>query len=116
MYVYVCHAAGYRDIVMQSLPQLSILDGLDRLGNLSHPSLGSLCDVPGLEDYVDLLLSSDTSQNEAVIIDATPTVNFDNNYLNRLTICSYFCQNPKMHKLNLQFHTKPITGPGRPER
>lgn len=67
----VCHAAGYKEIVMQSLPQLSILDGLDRQGNLSHPSLGSLCDVPGLEDYVDLLLSSDTSQNEAVIIETT---------------------------------------------
>ncbi|KAG7228990.1 hypothetical protein INR49_013223 [Caranx melampygus] len=62
----VCRSPGYREIVMQSLPQLSILDGLDRLGNLSHPSLGSLCDVPGLEDYVDLLLSSDTSQNEAL--------------------------------------------------
>lgn len=47
---------------MQSLPQISVLDGLDRIG--------SPCDIPGLEDYVDLLLSSDTSHNEAVIFDA----------------------------------------------
>lgn len=54
---------------MQSLPQISFLDGLDRLGNPSHRGPGSLCDIPGLEDYVDLLLSSDTSHNEIVIFD-----------------------------------------------
>lgn len=58
--------AGCWDIVMQSLPQISVLDGLDRLGNPSHLGPGSLCDIPGLEDYVDLLLSSDTSRNEVV--------------------------------------------------
>lgn len=58
---------GYREIVMQSLPQISALDDLDRLGNPSHQGLMSPCDVPGLEDYVDLLLSSDTSHTEAVI-------------------------------------------------
>lgn len=52
---------------MQSLPQISALDDLDRLGNPSHQGLMSPCDVPGLEDYVDLLLSSDTSHTEAVI-------------------------------------------------
>lgn len=61
-------AAGYREIVMQALPQISVLDGLDRLGDPSHPNLVSPCDIPGLEDYVDLLLSSDTSRNEVVII------------------------------------------------
>lgn len=63
----LCLAAGYREIVMQSLPQISVLDGVDRLGNSSHPGLVSPCDIPCLEDYVDLLLSSDTSRNEAVI-------------------------------------------------
>lgn len=51
---------------MQSLPQISALDDLERLGNPSQ-RLVSPCDVPGLEDYVDLLLSSDTSHTEAVI-------------------------------------------------
>ncbi len=56
---------------MQSLPQISVLDGLDHLGNPSHLGLMSPCDIPGLEDYVDLLLSSDTSHSEVVIINAT---------------------------------------------
>lgn len=51
---------------MQSLPQISALDDLDRLGNPSHQGLLSPCDVPGLDDYVDLLLSSDTSHTEVV--------------------------------------------------
>ncbi|XP_059200121.1 leucine-rich repeat and coiled-coil domain-containing protein 1 [Centropristis striata] len=62
----VCRSPAYREIVIQSLPQISALDGLDRLGNPSSPGLGSLCDIPSLEDYVDLLLSSDASHNEAV--------------------------------------------------
>lgn len=55
---------------MQSLPQISVLDGLDRLGKPSHLGPGSPYDIPGLEDYVDLLLSSDTSHNEVVICDS----------------------------------------------
>lgn len=62
-----CIAAGYRELIMQALPQISVLDGLDRLGDPSYPNLVSPCDIPGLEDYVDLLQSSDTSRNEAVI-------------------------------------------------
>nr|XP_019957713.1 PREDICTED: leucine-rich repeat and coiled-coil domain-containing protein 1 [Paralichthys olivaceus] len=60
----VCHVAGYREIIMQSLPQISVLDGLDLQGNPVDLDPGSPCDIPGLEDYVDLLLSSDTSHNE----------------------------------------------------
>ncbi|XP_070830359.1 leucine-rich repeat and coiled-coil domain-containing protein 1 [Chaetodon trifascialis] len=62
----LCRSPGYWEIVMQSLPQISILDSLDRLGNPSHLGLVSPRDIPGLEDYMDLLLSSDTSHNEAV--------------------------------------------------
>ncbi|KAI4809694.1 hypothetical protein KUCAC02_018560 [Chaenocephalus aceratus] len=62
----VCRLPGYREIVIQSLPQISSLDGLDRFGNASAGRLGSPFDIPGLEDYVDLLMSSDTSHNEAV--------------------------------------------------
>uniref|UniRef100_A0A3Q3EDT7 Leucine rich repeat and coiled-coil centrosomal protein 1 n=1 Tax=Kryptolebias marmoratus TaxID=37003 RepID=A0A3Q3EDT7_KRYMA len=56
----------YWEIVMESLPQISVLDGLDRLRQPSSPGLSSLCDIPGLEDYVDFLISSDTSHNEVV--------------------------------------------------
>lgn len=76
MHVFMCLAPGYREIVTQSLPQISVLDGLDPLGNSSDQGLVSPCDVPTLENYVDLLLSSDTSHNEVVI----------------LFICFYFCQ------------------------
>lgn len=67
MLVYMCLYAGYKEIVMQSLPQISVLDGLDRMGKPSYRGLVSPSDIPGLEDYVDLLLSSDNSHNEAVI-------------------------------------------------
>ncbi|XP_058504235.1 leucine-rich repeat and coiled-coil domain-containing protein 1 isoform X1 [Solea solea] len=58
----VCRSQAYWEIVMQSLPQISVLDGLDRLGNPSHLGPSSPCEIPGLENYVDLLLSSDTSE------------------------------------------------------
>ncbi|XP_062261334.1 leucine-rich repeat and coiled-coil domain-containing protein 1 [Platichthys flesus] len=60
----VCRSPGYREIIMQSLPQISVLDGKDLQGHPVDLGPGSLCDIPGLEDYVDLLLSSDTSHNE----------------------------------------------------
>lgn len=61
----LCRSPGYREIVIQSLPQISVLDGLDQLGNPRHPRMHKL-DIPGLDDYVDLLLSSDTSHHEAM--------------------------------------------------
>ncbi|XP_068605195.1 leucine-rich repeat and coiled-coil domain-containing protein 1 [Brachionichthys hirsutus] len=73
----VCRPAGYRDFVLQCLPQISVLDGLDKLGKPSHGEENP-CDVPGLEDYVDLLFSSDISHNEAVREDVPlPTPRID---------------------------------------
>ncbi|XP_029970934.1 leucine-rich repeat and coiled-coil domain-containing protein 1 [Salarias fasciatus] len=72
----ICGSPGYRETVLQSLPQISVLDGVDRLGNPS--GLSSLCDFPGLEDYVDLLLSSDNSHSGAVGRDGrVPTPRID---------------------------------------
>ncbi|KAF6733971.1 Leucine-rich repeat and coiled-coil domain-containing protein 1 [Oryzias melastigma] len=62
----LCVSAGYWDTVMESLPQIFVLDGLDRLRHPSSPGLSSICDIAGLEDYMDLLLSSDTSHHETV--------------------------------------------------
>ncbi|XP_037537288.1 leucine-rich repeat and coiled-coil domain-containing protein 1 [Nematolebias whitei] len=62
----VCGLPGYWEMVMETLPQISVLDGLDRLRQPSSPGFSSLCDIPGLEDYVDFLISSDTSHNEVV--------------------------------------------------
>ncbi|XP_055008152.1 leucine-rich repeat and coiled-coil domain-containing protein 1 isoform X2 [Boleophthalmus pectinirostris] len=61
----LCTSPGYREIVFQSLPQIYVLDGLDHLGNPREPRVHKR-DIPGLEDYVDLFLSSDTSHHEAV--------------------------------------------------
>ncbi|KAM6919308.1 leucine-rich repeat and coiled-coil domain-containing protein 1 [Xenentodon cancila] len=72
----VCSLPGYWEIVMESLPQISILDGLDRLRHPSSPGVSSFCDIPSLEDYVDHLLSSDTSHSEAVK-DALTTPHID---------------------------------------
>ncbi|KAF7222217.1 leucine-rich repeat and coiled-coil domain-containing protein 1 isoform X2 [Nothobranchius furzeri] len=63
----VCSSPGYWDVVMESLPQISVLDRLDRLRHPPSPGISSLCDIPGgLEDYVEFLLSSDTSHSEAI--------------------------------------------------
>uniref|UniRef100_A0A8C7NNH5 Leucine-rich repeat and coiled-coil domain-containing protein 1 n=1 Tax=Oncorhynchus mykiss TaxID=8022 RepID=A0A8C7NNH5_ONCMY len=64
----VCSLPGYRELVLQSLPQVSSLDGVDRLGNPAPLGEDSPIDIPGLENYVDFLLSSDTSANELVNI------------------------------------------------
>uniref|UniRef100_A0A8C7X3F4 Leucine-rich repeat and coiled-coil domain-containing protein 1 n=1 Tax=Oryzias sinensis TaxID=183150 RepID=A0A8C7X3F4_9TELE len=63
----LCASAGFWDAVMESLPQIFVLDGLDRLRHPSSPGLSSICDIPGLEDYMDFLLSSDTSLHEKVL-------------------------------------------------
>uniref|UniRef100_A0A3Q3XJS5 Leucine-rich repeat and coiled-coil domain-containing protein 1 n=1 Tax=Mola mola TaxID=94237 RepID=A0A3Q3XJS5_MOLML len=66
----ICRLPDYWDSVMESLPQISVLDDLDRLGNQSRLGLVSPFDFPGLDDYLDLLLSSDTSHKEAVMFDS----------------------------------------------
>eukprot|EP00063_Salmo_salar_P020395 XP_013995230.1 PREDICTED: leucine-rich repeat and coiled-coil domain-containing protein 1 isoform X1 [Salmo salar] len=73
----VCSLPGYREMVLQSLPQVSSLDGVDRLRNPAPLGEDSPIDIPGLEDYVDFLLSSDTSANELTSpqarVDGSPT-------------------------------------------
>uniref|UniRef100_A0A8C8I5H9 Leucine-rich repeat and coiled-coil domain-containing protein 1 n=1 Tax=Oncorhynchus tshawytscha TaxID=74940 RepID=A0A8C8I5H9_ONCTS len=64
----LCSLPGYREMVLQSLPQVSSLDGVDRLGNPAPLGEDSPIDIPGLENYVDFLLPSDTSANELVNI------------------------------------------------
>ncbi|XP_061653664.1 leucine-rich repeat and coiled-coil domain-containing protein 1 isoform X1 [Phyllopteryx taeniolatus] len=70
----LCVTPGYRDIVMQSLSQVSVLDGLDRLGQPSFSLTDSPCDIPGLENYVDLLLLSDADHNEVDALLTTPSI------------------------------------------
>ncbi|XP_077472329.1 leucine-rich repeat and coiled-coil domain-containing protein 1 [Stigmatopora argus] len=70
----LCATPGYHKIVMQSLPQLALLDGVDRLGQLSHYMTDSPGDVPGLENYVDLLLLSDGCPSEPDTFVTLPSI------------------------------------------
>ncbi|XP_077864589.1 leucine-rich repeat and coiled-coil domain-containing protein 1-like [Saccoglossus kowalevskii] len=58
----VCQLPGYRSGVINSVPQLEILDGLDRNGEVANGDSG-LSDIPGLEDYLEYLDSSDKQDN-----------------------------------------------------
>ncbi|XP_051990262.1 leucine-rich repeat and coiled-coil domain-containing protein 1 isoform X2 [Xyrauchen texanus] len=60
----VCSLPGYREIVLKSLHQVTTLDGVDRLGNAFALAEDSPMDVPGLEDFLEFLISSDISANE----------------------------------------------------
>ncbi|XP_030629166.1 leucine-rich repeat and coiled-coil domain-containing protein 1 [Chanos chanos] len=55
----VCAAQGYREIVLQSLKQITTLDGVGRLGNPVPSEEDDPVDVPGLEDFLEFLVSSD---------------------------------------------------------
>ncbi|NXY86438.1 LRCC1 protein, partial [Alcedo cyanopectus] len=46
----VCHIAGYRETVLQTLPQLTVLDGRNTSGEPVDPAEENWSDVPCLED------------------------------------------------------------------
>ena len=56
--VWCSFSPGYRDTVLESLQQVFILDGVDRFGN---PGEDSPTDIPGLEDFLEHLLCTDTN-------------------------------------------------------
>ncbi|TSK82158.1 Leucine-rich repeat and coiled-coil domain-containing protein 1 [Bagarius yarrelli] len=68
---------GYRDMVLQTLQQISALDGEDRLGNRIPPEVESPVDVPGLEDFLEFLVSTDTSVNPELTDASVPTPRID---------------------------------------
>lgn len=53
-------------MVLQSLHQVTTLDGADRLGNASHLAEDSPMDVPGLEDFLEFLISDASVDGEVV--------------------------------------------------
>lgn len=48
-------------MVLQPLQQISTLDGEDRLGKPTLLGDESPVDIPGLEDFLEFLVSTDTS-------------------------------------------------------
>uniref|UniRef100_A0A4W4DPS3 Leucine-rich repeat and coiled-coil domain-containing protein 1 n=2 Tax=Electrophorus electricus TaxID=8005 RepID=A0A4W4DPS3_ELEEL len=60
----VCTLPGYREMVLQSLHQVSTLDGDSRLGNHSPLGEESPMDIPGLEDFLEFLITTGSSTSE----------------------------------------------------
>lgn len=54
-------------MVLQSLLQVTTLDGVDHIGNPSSLAEDSTMDVPGLEDFLEFLISSDASVNGELV-------------------------------------------------
>lgn len=48
-------------MVLQSLQQITTLDRENRLGKPAPPENESSMDIPGLEDFLEFLVSTDTS-------------------------------------------------------
>lgn len=63
-------------MVLQSLHQVTTLDGVDRIGNPSTLAEDSPMDVPGLEDFLEFLISSDASVNGELVKYLYDTVYF----------------------------------------
>ncbi|KAM4865372.1 leucine-rich repeat and coiled-coil domain-containing protein 1 isoform 1-T4 [Thomomys bottae] len=72
----VCRAPGYREIILQTLPQLRILDCKNIFGELVNLSEMNTSHLQCLEGLLDNLVSSDSPQNisEDEIIDSIPIV------------------------------------------
>ncbi|CAH1270558.1 LRRCC1 [Branchiostoma lanceolatum] len=58
----VCSASDYRETVLSLMPQVQVLDGRDRGGRPAARE--ALADIPGLEEYLEYLVSSDTTFDE----------------------------------------------------
>ncbi|XP_053358752.1 leucine-rich repeat and coiled-coil domain-containing protein 1 [Clarias gariepinus] len=75
----VCRLPGYRDMMLHPLQQISTLDGEDRMGKPISSADESPMDIPGMEDFLEFLISTDNSVNaELVHTDAplpTPRIN-----------------------------------------
>ncbi|NXL46915.1 LRCC1 protein, partial [Podilymbus podiceps] len=54
----VCHTAGYRETVLQTLPQLTALDGRNISGETVDPAEENCSDLQCLEDILGCLVSS----------------------------------------------------------
>ncbi|NXX83107.1 LRCC1 protein, partial [Urocolius indicus] len=74
----VCHTAGYRETVLQTLPQLTALDGRNTSGEPMDPAEENSSDVQCLEDIWSCLVPSECpsskTQNYVTLPVATPHI------------------------------------------
>ncbi|NP_001084885.1 leucine-rich repeat and coiled-coil domain-containing protein 1 [Xenopus laevis] len=59
----VCHALGYREIILENLPQLNSLDGLDRSGDPVTAHEVDSMDLANL-DFLEYLITFDSGRKE----------------------------------------------------
>ncbi|KAL5022406.1 hypothetical protein ScPMuIL_001561 [Solemya velum] len=69
----VCHNPGYREEILRVLPFLLALDGYDRSGQLVGGA-EILADIPGLEAYMEYLLSDGVNSEPSSVNLATPKI------------------------------------------
>ncbi|XP_072461089.1 leucine-rich repeat and coiled-coil domain-containing protein 1 isoform X2 [Notamacropus eugenii] len=60
----ICDQPGYRGIILQTLPQLTVLDGMNIFGEPVNMVEGNPSDLQCLESLLDSLVSSDSQLNE----------------------------------------------------
>ncbi|NXI70831.1 LRCC1 protein, partial [Anseranas semipalmata] len=60
----VCHTAGYRETVLQTLPQLAVLDGRNIYGEPVDMAEGHCSNMQSLEDILDCLVSSQSPSSK----------------------------------------------------
>uniref|UniRef100_A0A8C0BZX2 Leucine-rich repeat and coiled-coil domain-containing protein 1 n=1 Tax=Buteo japonicus TaxID=224669 RepID=A0A8C0BZX2_9AVES len=67
----VCHTAGYRETVLQTLPQLTALDGRNISGDPVDPAEENCSDFQCLEDILGCLVSSGCPSSKDQVCDAS---------------------------------------------
>ncbi|XP_048384912.1 leucine-rich repeat and coiled-coil domain-containing protein 1 [Stegostoma tigrinum] len=70
----VCQTPDYREVMLRSLTQLVVLDGLKRSGESTHSNQGVPLDLPALEDYLEYLVSSESSLNMEKVSGVPPVI------------------------------------------
>lgn len=59
--MHVLSYIGYRELVLQPLQQISTLDGENRMGKPTSSADESPMDIPGMENFLEFLISTDNS-------------------------------------------------------
>lgn len=86
---------GYRETVLESLPQVFTLDGVDRFGN---PGEESPTDIPGLEDFLEYLLHTDANVSGRTVMFLLMLFAFFPFSFNTITMLdTYSLQSNKLH-------------------
>ncbi|XP_044521747.1 leucine-rich repeat and coiled-coil domain-containing protein 1 [Gracilinanus agilis] len=70
----ICDQPGYRGIILQSLPQLTVLDGMNIFGEPVNMKEGNPSDLQCLEDLLDNLVYSDSQLNSEETSDNLPGI------------------------------------------